>query len=166
MKWLHRFDNGLARVEQVLVIVILTAMILIAVLQIILRNFFASSISWGDTLLRHLVLWIGFFGASLAARDGKHINIDVLSRLIPVKIQRITHTLVNLAAAIICFLLMRASIQFIQYEMDSAGKLFAEIPIWIAQIVIAIGFGLMCFRFFLHALDSIFGVNQAGEVSS
>ncbi|MBN2009113.1 TRAP transporter small permease [candidate division KSB1 bacterium] len=166
MKWIHKFDNGLARIERVLIIIILTVMILIAFLQIILRNFFSSSISWGDILLRHLVLWIGFFGASLAAREGKHINIDVLNRLIPKRIRRITDMLVNLAAAAICFLLTHASIQFIGFEMDGGGVLFSDIPVWVAEVVIAFGFGLMSFRFFLHALDLLFKYNPTGEVAS
>ena len=52
----------------------------LAFLQIFLRNVFTTGLAWGDLVLRNLVLWIGFIGATLATREGKHINIDILSR--------------------------------------------------------------------------------------
>ena len=75
-----RLDKKISRVEQVLVTILLTMMILLAFSQIVLRNFFATGISWGDSLVRYLVLWVGFIGAAIATREGKHINIDVVSR--------------------------------------------------------------------------------------
>lgn len=150
--------------ENVLVIIILTLMIAMAFLQVILRNFFSTSIMWGDIFLRHLVLWIGFLGASLATREGKHINIDVLSRLLPTRFKRISGIVVNLFSSVVCFFLMRASIGFIIMEKESGTTLLSGIPTWTAQIIIAIGFGIMMFRFFIHALDLVAGdEKKSGE---
>lgn len=167
MKYIHKLDEYLARVETLLVILILSAMILLAFSQIILRNFFATSLSWGDILLRHLVLWIGFLGASLATREGRHINIDVLTRLVSPPVKRITQAIVNLTASIVCFFLLRASIQFLRFEMEGQSELFNGIPSWVAELIIAIGFGLMMLRFFIQSLNSIFTstpVHQTDEV--
>jgi len=81
-RW-ERVDETIDRVEQTLLVTFLGFMILIAFLQIVLRNFFNTGLSGGDPLLRNLVLWIGFIGATLATREGKHINIDVVSRWLP-----------------------------------------------------------------------------------
>jgi TRAP-type C4-dicarboxylate transport system permease small subunit len=143
--------------ENILVIIILTLMITMAFLQVILRNFFSNSIMWGDIFLRHLVLWIGFLGASLATREGKHINIDVLSRLLSPRFKRISGIIVNLFSSVVCFFLMRASIGFIIMEKESGTTLLSGIPTWTAQIIIAIGFGIMMFRFFVRALDLVAG---------
>lgn len=131
-------------------------MILLAFLQVILRNFFSTSIFWGDIFLRHLVLWIGFIGASLATKEGKHINIDVLSKLLTPKAKRISQIIVNLFASVICFFLMRAAITFIIMEREGGGIIFSDIPIWVAQIIIVIGFCIMMLRFFIRALENIF----------
>jgi TRAP-type C4-dicarboxylate transport system permease small subunit len=79
----ERTDAVIEQLEQILLVILLSSMILIAFLQIVLRNFFATGLSWGDPLVRNLVLWIGFIGATLATREGKHINIDLVSRWLP-----------------------------------------------------------------------------------
>src|SRR5512139_2469052 len=81
-RW-ERMYEMISRVEQTLVVSFLGFMIFIAFLQIVLRNFFSTGLDWGDPLLRNLVLWIGFIGATLATREGKHINIDIISRWLP-----------------------------------------------------------------------------------
>ncbi len=157
MKLLKTIDNILAKVESALLILILMTMILMAFTQVLMRNFFQTSIIWGDTFLRHLVLWVGFIGASLATRENRHINIDVLSRILSPKIKRVTDSVVNLFAAVVCFFLMKAGITFIKYEIESESTLFAGIPTWIFQIIIVIGFALIMFRFFIKTIERIMG---------
>lgn len=158
MKYLHTINTILEKIETILVIIILTSMIIIAFTQILLRNFFSTSLSWGDVLLRHLVLWIGFLSASLATREGKHISIDVFSKILKPKAKNITQIFVNLFAALISFFLMNAAIDFIKMEYEGGGTLFYEFPVWIAQLIIAIGFGTMMFRFFIKALENVAGL--------
>jgi len=163
IKHINSINKILAKIETILLITILLTMILLAFLQVILRNFFSTSIFWGDTLLRHLVLWIAFIGASLATKEKRHINIDVLSRSLSKSAKRVTGIIVNLFASAVCFFLLRAAITFLKSEKESGGTLFAEIPIWIFQIIIAIGFGLMMLRFFLHALENIISQKSPGQ---
>lgn len=164
MKYIIRLNNILAIAEKSFLIFILTTMILLAFLQVFLRNFFSTSLLWGDTLLRHLVLWVGFLGASLAAKEGKHINIDVLSRVLPSSWKRSVSVIVNLFSGTVCFFLMRAAITFIEYEKESSATLFGNVPIWIFQSIIVIGFGLLMFRFFMSALELLFFAKKpAGE---
>jgi TRAP-type C4-dicarboxylate transport system permease small subunit len=66
MRKLEQWNETLGRVEKFLIVVMLSMMILVAFLQIVLRNAFSTGISWGDPLVRYLVLWVGFIGASLA----------------------------------------------------------------------------------------------------
>ena len=65
-----RFDENISRVEAVMIAILLTVMILIAFSQILLRNFFDTGISWGDSLVRYLVVWVGFIGAASFAGIG------------------------------------------------------------------------------------------------
>jgi len=163
MKIINTINNILAKIETVFLITILLTMILLAFLQVILRNFFSTSIFWGDTFLRHLVLWIAFIGASLATKENRHINIDVLSRSLSKSAKRVAAIIVNLFAALVCFFLMKASITFLKYEKESGSTLFADIPVWIFQIIIAIGFGLMMLRFFIHALENVISKKSTNQ---
>ena len=75
-----RLDSYLARIEEFLLILILSSMVIFSFLQVVFRNIFSEGIPWADIFLRHLVLWIAFIGAALTTRYEKHISIDILSR--------------------------------------------------------------------------------------
>ena len=68
MKFLNKINNWISLLEDWILVSIVLFMVLMAFLQVILRNIFDMGIIWGDILLRHLVLWIGFIGASLATK--------------------------------------------------------------------------------------------------
>ena len=156
MKTLRQIDSFLARIEHIFLIMLLSVMILLAFLQVVLRNFFSTSILWGDTFLRQLVLWVGFLGATLAAREKRHINIDIFSRLLSARAQNIVETITNLFAAVVCVFLTKAAIVFICDEKSSGSTLLVNIPTWIFILIIAIGFGLMTFRFVTIAIENTF----------
>ncbi|MFQ5804565.1 MAG: TRAP transporter small permease, partial [Candidatus Methylomirabilales bacterium] len=77
MRQLSRVDDFLAKLEQILIVTILTVTVLLAFLQVLLRNLGGIGLPWVEILLRNLVLWLGMAGASLATKQGRHIRIDV-----------------------------------------------------------------------------------------
>ena len=137
--------------EKFLIAATLSIMILMAFLQIILRNVFSTGISWGDSLVRYLVLWVGFIGASLASKEEKHITIEVFSRWFSDLGSRYLKWIPHLVSAIICGLLTFAAWTFVQNEAQMGGATFLEIPVWIPQIIIPITFALMTLRFGFRA---------------
>jgi TRAP-type C4-dicarboxylate transport system permease small subunit len=130
-------------------------MVIFAFLQVILRGVFSQGILWGDILLRHLVLWLGFLGASLATRERKHINIDLITRFVNTKYQYLLKFLTNIVSAFICYLLFEAGYTFVMDERSMNSFIFNEIPAWYFQIIIPAGFLLMSFRFVLNAIADI-----------
>jgi C4-dicarboxylate transporter DctQ subunit len=149
-RW-QRWDETLGRVEKFLVATMLSTMILLAFLQIILRNVFSTGISWGDPLVRYLVLWVGFIGASLATKEGKHITIEVFSRWFSGHASRYLNVIPQLVSAFVCGLLTFAGWIFVQNEAQMGGTPFLEIPVWIPQLIIPITFALMTLRFGFRA---------------
>ena len=82
--WLDRI---LAKTETVVLVIFLGTMVVLAFLQVVLRNFFGTGLIWGDTLVRHMVLWAGFIGGALAAFEGRHISIDALTKYLSPRLQ-------------------------------------------------------------------------------
>ena len=74
---LERFLLGLHRFEIALLALVLISMVLIATLQIILRNFFDTGLIWIDPLLRTMLLWLGLLGA-VAAKHRKKVTLEVI----------------------------------------------------------------------------------------
>ena len=153
-RW-QRWDETLGRVEKFLVAAMLTTMILLAFLQIIMRNVFSSGISWGDPLVRYLVLWVGFIGASLASKEGKHITIEVFSRWFSEHGNRYLKPIPYLVSVFICSLMTFAGWTFVQNEAQMGGTSFLEIPVWIPQVIIPITFALMTLRFGFRAYATV-----------
>ena len=154
MKHWDRLDNIISRVENVLIVFLLSLMMIIAFLQIVLRNLFATGFSWADVLVRYLVLWVAFIGASLATREGMHINIDVFSRWISGKSKIYLKAICELCSLIICALLAYAAVKFIHFEAQMGGTTFFGLPVWLPQLIIPITFGLMTFRFALRCVKA------------
>lgn len=152
MKIIKAIDSIFNKVEGAVLIFLLLVMLFMAFGQVLLRNLFSGGIVWGDILLRHLVLWIGFLGAALATSGERHINIDILTRYLPERLKGGVATLSNIFAASVCFLLFRASLTFIRFEIDNKNIVFANIPSWFAEIIIPVGFGLLTFHFIIRAI--------------
>lgn len=166
----ERVDYAIDRVEQTLLVILLSIMILIAFLQIVLRNAFATGLAWGDPLVRNLVLWVGFIGAALATREGKHINIDVASLWLPSMGKNFIEVINHLFSFFICSLLCFAALKFIKNEAQMGNIIFSGIPAWIPQIILPVTFGLMAFRFGLRSMKILSMImkihsihNQGGE---
>lgn len=146
-------NDAVARIELWLLVIIVITMVVLAFMQVLLRNVFDQGILWGDTFLRHLVLWVGFIGASLATRDEKHINIDILSRFLRGRINFVARSLTNLFAAVICFILSDAGWAFVSQEIEFGTILFNNIPAWYFEIIIPTGFALMGIRYILLSIE-------------
>ena len=160
-RW-ERVDEIIDRVEQILLVALLSFMILIAFFQIVLRNIFATGLTWGDPLVRNLVLWIGFIGATLATREGKHISIDVVSRWLPPRGKNFVTLITHLFSFLVCCLLTYAASKFIKNETQMGSVTFSGIPSWIPEIILPITFGLMAFRFGLRSLKSLSMIMKIG----
>jgi TRAP-type C4-dicarboxylate transport system permease small subunit len=170
MKILRTLNAGVLFVERSLVVTLVVIMVLLAFVQVVLRNYFSMGILWADPLLRHMVLWVGFLGASLATHREKHISIDLITRFVSVRATNLIRILTNLFACIISFVLARAGWTFLKAEMESQTTLLtigtAELPAWWFQLIIPVGFGLISFRFFLRILEHINEALYPGSMDS
>ena len=154
MRTLEKLNSWIENAETVVLVTVLGLMVIFAFLQVVLRNIFNEGILWGDILLRHLVLWVGFIGASLATREQKHINIDLFGRFLSDKGKNTVRLLTNLFSVFICYLLADAGWTFVQDEQMMGTEVFAEIPGWYFQTIIPIGFFLMSFRFLVLSINN------------
>jgi C4-dicarboxylate transporter DctQ subunit len=153
VKFLYFLDEKISRLEQILIATLLTMMILLAFSQIVLRNFFDTGIDWGDALVRYLVVWVGFIGAAIAAKEGKHITIDVLSRWITGAGSSAIQAISHFSSAAVCGLLTWAGIKFIWFEAQMGGTAFFKLPTWVPELIIPVTFGLMTLRYTLRLVS-------------
>jgi TRAP-type C4-dicarboxylate transport system permease small subunit len=153
----RRVRQALHAAEGGLLAALLAAMIGFSFLQVLLRNLSDTSFLWIDPLLRHLVLWVGLLGATLASRVGRHINVDALGRLLHGTPLRLARTATNLLAAVVCLLLAHACFKLVRDEIEFARAAFLSIQIWKLQLVMPVATLIMSSRFLGHMVDALRG---------
>ena len=127
----------------------------LAFLQVFLRDTFHTGLPWGDVAARQLVIWVGFFGAYLATRSGRHFHIDVLTRFLGPRLRLWFNALSDIFAALICFFLVIASRTFVTVGLDPGATLFLGIPQTAAASIVPAGFGLITAQFLLRSIDGL-----------
>ncbi len=152
--WLQRLAGVVSKTEDLLLGLLLSAMVLIAVVQIVLRNGWETGIGWGDPLVRVLLLWVGLLGAIIATREERHIRIDVLTRYLPARFSGLARYITEWFSAVVCALLAYHGGRLVWDESQYGSVMFGTVPTWLCQLIIPIGFGLMALRFALAPLVS------------
>jgi TRAP-type C4-dicarboxylate transport system permease small subunit len=154
------------RIEDGILVSILTLMIGVAAAQILLRNLFGVGIIWGDVLVRVLVLWTGLVGAMIATRQDKHISIDLVTRYLPRRFDLPLKAVVQLFAAGVCALAAFYSFVFVQSEYLGGGLAFGQVPVWVCEAVMPLAFAVMALRYIAQAmikLDAVLTPNTSEE---
>lgn len=135
------------RLEEALLVLLLTAMIGVAAAQVVLRNFFDSGLYWGDSAVRVIVLWVAMLGAMVASRNDEHIRIDLAGRFLPVQLKTHVTRLVNLFTCAVLLLFAWYSFQFVRYEYQDGTLAFAQVPAWVCEAIMPLGAAVMAARY-------------------
>ncbi|MBN1378035.1 MAG: TRAP transporter small permease subunit [Gammaproteobacteria bacterium] len=148
---LERILHGLHQFELAILAIILLSMVLIATVQILLRNFFDMGLIWADPLLRAMLLWLGLLGAIVASHDNKHISIDLLSRFVTERWQCWIRMCTSFFTAIVCVVVAFHSGRFVldEYSYQTPSNIASSVPSWIVEIIIPLAFTMIALRYFL-----------------
>jgi len=161
-------NRALSWIERWIIVVLLIVMVGLAFTQVILRNVFSFGFLWADPFLRYTVLWVGFLGAVIATKEEKHFGVDFLNRFLPPRALHAIKTIVDIFAATVTFLLMRAAFEFL-FEAIGANEIDVfNIPKRIYFSIIPVGFGLITIQFLInmiyHVRDLILGVPEKSHI--
>jgi TRAP-type C4-dicarboxylate transport system permease small subunit len=162
---MQRLEKVGRTVEDAVLVIILSGMILLAAGQIVARNFFGIGFIWSDELLRMLVLWIAVAGAVAASRTDKHINIAILDRFLPPRLNDVVKIIIDLFTAGVCAVVTWYSINFVRTSYEYGDVLLGDVPAWILQLVMPVGFGLISWRYTLFFLKRLAGQFRGGTAS-
>lgn len=146
---LRKLERVGKALEDAVLVVLLTSMVLLGAGQIILRNVFDIGFLFTDELLRLLVLWLAVAGAVAASRQDRHISIAVLDRFLPKQAERAVKAVVHGFTAVVCGLISWHSLVFVHSSYAYGDTLLGHVPAWIPQVVMPLGFGLISWRFLL-----------------
>ncbi len=165
MKTLKWIDKGLARLEVWVIIIFLSLMVIFTFIQVCLRGLYTHGhvqwanalmghIDWSEPFVRFLVLWLTFLGASLITGENKHIKIDLFSTLLPPKWLPVREFILSIVCVIISATMLFVCAGYVKIEMEFGGTVFLNLPSWIGELILPVGFGLILFRFLVKTIDN------------
>ncbi|BCE03329.1 TRAP transporter small permease [Marinicellulosiphila megalodicopiae] len=175
MKAIHSVRKALRLVESSLLVSALGGIILLTVMQIIMRNLkswvtYANAnyesvniayqipvFGWTETLTQHLVLIIAFLGAMVAGRKGEHIAFDVFQNYVPSKIKYHFALVGACLSGLVCFYLayLCSLITFENITDGGSFIVFANVPQWVFEVFIPLGFFVMGYRLIKVGVHSL-----------
>jgi C4-dicarboxylate transporter DctM subunit len=156
-KTLSRARRLFCQCENLLLVIPLAAMLLLPVMEILLRTVFKTGISGSSAIVQHLTLIVGMLGGAIAARDRRLLALSPMQTLLKGRARMVAQIFSSGFAAAITFFLFLASLQYV-LEMKPLGKtLVYGIPVWVIQLILPIGFGLILLRLVWHASEKYSG---------
>lgn len=153
--WLKRVARWSKRVEDSLLVLLLTAMILIGGWQIFMRNVIGVSLSWADESQRLLLLWLTLLGAVAASRDRKQLRIDLASRYLRGLPRHALEAISDLLTAVVSGIIGWYSLLFVRESYAYGDLLAGVLPAWMIQSVLPLAFFLMAWR---HLIDGVLAI--------
>ena len=143
--------------ENLLLVIPLAAMLLLPVVEIILRMVFKTGVSGSSAVVQHLTLIVGMLGGAIAARDRRLLALSPVQTLLKGRARTAAQIFSSGFAAAITFFLFLSSLHYV-LEMRPLGKtLVYGIPVWVIQLILPIGFGLILLRLLWHASEKYGG---------
>jgi TRAP-type C4-dicarboxylate transport system permease small subunit len=128
--------------------------ILVAV-QVFCRYILNSSLFWSEELARYMLVWLSFFGATVAYYRNLHPGVDALTSRLSAARQRMSQLLVHITTMGLALIMVISGTQFAWFvRMQISPAL--SINKWIILIVIPLSGTLLFFyalAFFLKTLQ-------------
>jgi C4-dicarboxylate transporter, DctM subunit len=144
--WRRALRDG----ENLFVVVPLALSVLLPLIEVALRRFH-TGISGSIALVQNCTLIIGMAGAAIAARDGRLLSFSTLSAFLKGRVKSAARIVSSGVAAAISAVLCSASCKFVLTEREAGGHIAYNIPTWIVELVLPVGFGLIALRLIWHA---------------
>ena len=131
----------------------LAAMVVLPLAEIVLRKF-SKGIPSAPDFLRHLTLIVGMVGGAIAAREGQLLSLSTAPLLLKGAWKSFSQLFSGAFAAAVTALLCVASTQFVLQEKHAGSRLAYDIPLWLVQLAMPIGFGLVTLRLLWHSAQN------------
>ena len=131
---LKRGGTGLG---DLFVVMALLAMVALPVVSSLWRRFTGESIPSATVLVQHLTLWVGFLGALLAARYGKHLHLTTLDLFRDGRARQAVEVFTGWVAAAVTAVLAYASARLVHVESESR-MVVGGIPFWWSMSVMPV----------------------------
>lgn len=151
MRALEKVLNGIEKVIIYIAYILVALMVINTTAGVFFRFVLNNALSWTDELGRYMMIWVGFFGCYLAARDNSHVGVEMFVGLFKPGAQRVFHVVARLVVIVFLVLILSESgKQLSLLGIQTSAAL--EIPMAIPYSAVTVGVFLMLIENLAHLL--------------
>lgn len=136
--------------EDLIAALALFLMVVLPLAEIVLRRVAGIGIPGSIPIVQHLMLWVGFLGAAIAAREGTLLALAT-GTFLPERVRRVTELFAAAVASVIAVLLCRGAIDLLLSERGAGTTITGGLKAWMAQTVLPVAFGVIAIRLVLRS---------------
>ncbi|MFT6339788.1 MAG: TRAP-type C4-dicarboxylate transport system permease small subunit [Alcanivorax sp.] len=155
--FLGTLDNGIAKVEAVILAAGVLLMAINTVANVVGRFVLGESLHFSEELNRILIVMITFAGLGYAARHGRHIRMSAIYDVFPTTVRRWMMILISFVTSAIMFFLCWYSVSYI-YSVYSSGRVLPTLgfPIYLIYLWVPVGLTVTGIQYFMAGIKNIF----------
>ena len=143
--------------------VLICVMVVIIFMQVVLRYGFKSATNWADEVARYCMIWVVFLGSAVGYRRHSHIRVDVITRYLPRKAQKILEFFMYVLQIVFLGVVVRYGVQYIA-SIKNQSSMALRINMQYVHLATVLGSGLMLL-FIIERIceDMIFSGKDTGK---
>jgi len=146
----------LAAAENVLLAVLFGMLVVLPLAENALRATAGIGIQGVASLVQQLTLVVGMLGAAVAARENRLLAFSAAA-LLGGPFARIARVCAGAIAAAASAVLCAAGVEFVNAERIGGTTLSYDIPVWLIEAILPLGFGVIGARLLWNASDDVSG---------
>lgn len=155
--FLGTLDNGIAKVEAVILATGVLLMAINTVANVVGRFVLGESLHFSEELNRILIVMITFAGLGYAARHGRHIRMSAIYDVFPTTGRRLMMILISFVTSAVMFFLCWYSVSYI-HSVYTSGRVLPTLgfPIYLIYLWVPVGLAVTGIQYFMAGIKNIF----------
>ena len=135
-----RIIHVIEKIEQILISVLFSIMVLAVFSQVVNRNLLKLEISWFEEVARCCMVYVLMFATEIGLRDRSQLNIDSLTRRLPAGAAKVMEYISTAVVIVFSGIVGFSSIQILKTQASTKAVTAAlGMPTYIPQAAVTIG---------------------------
>ena len=125
--------------------------------EVIARSILNKPTIWSLEIVTYMISCVAFFGSAYVLRINKHLEINLFTKILQIKVRLIFNLIANIIAFIFCFIAFYYGCKLINlsYILGVVSVSELRVPLWIPQMTVPIGFFALSLEFLMRILRLI-----------
>lgn len=145
------------RAEGLVASLALGGIMVLPLAEIVSRRFLGGGIPGSGPFAQNLTLWVGLFGAAIAAREGKLLTLATGEFLPKGRIGELAHIVAATVGAAVSTMFVLGGIALVRSDYAAGDEIAVGVPTWLADLALPVGLGLVTIWLVWRASPTVAG---------